>query len=163
MAPVGAAALLLCLTLINHARVRHLCFHPRRTGMQTTVQDWPGRTRLWHVGVPPSGPMDSLSHRLANALVGNEERAAALEFSLQGAWAVRMLTQIVRAWVKSYLSDWAWRWPRAADPARRSTFPFMRLREGVSRHRPPSFHPPQTPNPYAQAPRCASTAPRWWR
>ncbi|EFJ41655.1 hypothetical protein VOLCADRAFT_98356 [Volvox carteri f. nagariensis] len=53
-------------------------------GMQTSVQDWPGRTRLWHVGVPPSGPMDSLSHRLANALVGNEEGAAALEFSLQG-------------------------------------------------------------------------------
>ncbi|GLC49765.1 hypothetical protein PLESTB_000289100 [Pleodorina starrii] len=53
-------------------------------GMQTSVQDWPGRTRLWHVGVPPSGPMDSLSHRLANALVGNEEDAAALEFSLQG-------------------------------------------------------------------------------
>ncbi|KAG2435985.1 hypothetical protein HYH02_011698 [Chlamydomonas schloesseri] len=53
-------------------------------GMQTSVQDWPGRTRLWHVGVPPSGPMDSLSHRLANALVGNDEDAAALEFSLQG-------------------------------------------------------------------------------
>ncbi|KAG2494459.1 hypothetical protein HYH03_007511 [Edaphochlamys debaryana] len=53
-------------------------------GMQTSVQDWPGRTKLWHVGVPPSGPMDSLSHRLANALVGNDEHAAALEFSLQG-------------------------------------------------------------------------------
>ncbi|KXZ51620.1 hypothetical protein GPECTOR_12g584 [Gonium pectorale] len=53
-------------------------------GMQTSVQDWPGRIRLWHVGVPPSGPMDSLSHRLANALVGNDEAAAALEFSLQG-------------------------------------------------------------------------------
>lgn len=53
-------------------------------GMQTSVQDWPGRTKLWHVGVPPSGPMDSLSHRLANALVGNAEDAAALEFTLQG-------------------------------------------------------------------------------
>lgn len=53
-------------------------------GMQTSVQDWPGRARLWHVGVPPSGPMDALGHRLANALVGNDEAAAALEFSLQG-------------------------------------------------------------------------------
>eukprot|EP00878_Enallax_costatus_P006672 GHUV01006994.1.p1 GENE.GHUV01006994.1~~GHUV01006994.1.p1 ORF type:complete len:992 (+),score=332.89 GHUV01006994.1:1132-4107(+) len=53
-------------------------------GLQTTVQDWPGRTQLWHVGVPPSGPMDSLHHRLANALVGNASDAAALEFGLTG-------------------------------------------------------------------------------
>lgn len=52
--------------------------------MQTSVQDWPGRVKLWSVGVPPSGPMDALGHRLANALVGNDEDAAALEFSLQG-------------------------------------------------------------------------------
>jgi urea carboxylase len=44
--------------------------------MQTSVQDWPGRTGLWHVGVPPSGPMDALSFRLANALVGNDSDAA---------------------------------------------------------------------------------------
>jgi allophanate hydrolase subunit 2 len=36
------------------------------------------------VGVPPSGPMDSLHHRLANALVGNDPDAAALEFGLTG-------------------------------------------------------------------------------
>lgn len=53
-------------------------------GMQSSVQDWPGRIHYWHVGVPPSGPMDSLAHRLANALVGNDDRAAALEFSLMG-------------------------------------------------------------------------------
>lgn len=53
-------------------------------GLQTSVQDWPGRIKLWHVGVPPSGPMDSLSFRLANALVGNESNAAGLEFSLMG-------------------------------------------------------------------------------
>lgn len=40
--------------------------------------------KLWHVGVPPSGPMDSLHHRLANALVGNPSDAAALEFGLTG-------------------------------------------------------------------------------
>lgn len=53
-------------------------------GLQTSVQDYPGRVGLWHVGVSPSGPMDSLSHRLANALVGNASDAATLEFGLTG-------------------------------------------------------------------------------
>ncbi|GMH40935.1 hypothetical protein BSKO_08839 [Bryopsis sp. KO-2023] len=53
-------------------------------GMLTTVQDYPGRTKLWHVGVPPSGPMDNLSFRLANALVGNDESAAGLEITMKG-------------------------------------------------------------------------------
>lgn len=53
-------------------------------GLQTSVQDYPGRVGLWRVGVPPSGPMDSLGHRLANALVGNDEDAATLEFGLTG-------------------------------------------------------------------------------
>lgn len=48
------------------------------------MQDYPGRTGLWHVGVAPSGPMDSLAHRLTNALVGNGEDAATLEFGLTG-------------------------------------------------------------------------------
>ena len=29
-------------------------------GTQTTLQDYPGRIGYWHVGVPPSGPMDAL-------------------------------------------------------------------------------------------------------
>ena len=45
-------------------------------GTQTTVQDHPGRLGYWHVGVPPSGPMDALSFRLANRLVGNPPDAA---------------------------------------------------------------------------------------
>ena len=53
-------------------------------GVMTTVQDCPGRTGLWHVGVPPSGPMDPLSLRFANALLGNEPAAAALEVTLSG-------------------------------------------------------------------------------
>ncbi|KAL3134817.1 hypothetical protein ABBQ32_007791 [Trebouxia sp. C0010 RCD-2024] len=53
-------------------------------GMNTTVQDWPGRTKLWHIGVPPSGPMDSFAFRLANALVGNDPSAAGLEITLSG-------------------------------------------------------------------------------
>jgi hypothetical protein len=57
---------------------------PCPTGLQTSVQDYPGRTGLWRVGVPPSGPMDMLGHRLSNALVGNEESEATLEFGLTG-------------------------------------------------------------------------------
>jgi urea carboxylase len=53
-------------------------------GTQTTVQDYPGRLGYWHVGVPPSGPIDPLAFRLANRLVGNDENAAGLEITLTG-------------------------------------------------------------------------------
>ena len=53
-------------------------------GTQTTVQDYPGRVGYWDVGVPPSGPMDSLAFRLANRLVGNPPSAAAIEITLAG-------------------------------------------------------------------------------
>lgn len=53
-------------------------------GTMTTVQDWPGRVGYWDVGVPPSGPMDALSLRMANRLVGNDEGAAALECTMVG-------------------------------------------------------------------------------
>ena len=64
-------------------------FSPRivevlRGGTMTTVQDWPGRLGYWDVGVPPSGPMDSLAFRLANSLVGNGADAAALECTMMG-------------------------------------------------------------------------------
>ena len=53
-------------------------------GTMTTVQDWPGRVGYWEVGVPPCGPFDSLSLRLANRLVGNAEGTAALEITMTG-------------------------------------------------------------------------------
>lgn len=53
-------------------------------GVQTTVQDWPGRLGLWDVGVPPSGPMDSRAHRLANTIVGNSQEAATIECTMSG-------------------------------------------------------------------------------
>ncbi len=53
-------------------------------GAFTTVQDWPGRTGFWEVGVPPSGPMDSRSHRIGNRLLGNAPDAAGLEVTLTG-------------------------------------------------------------------------------
>ena len=54
-------------------------------GIQTTIQDYPGRLGLWAVGIPPSGPMDAYAHRVANRLVNNAESAATLEMTLQGA------------------------------------------------------------------------------
>lgn len=53
-------------------------------GVQTTVQDHPGRVGLWEVGVPPSGPMDGRSLQHANRLVGNPPGAAALEATYAG-------------------------------------------------------------------------------
>jgi urea carboxylase len=53
-------------------------------GTMTTVQDWPGRLGYWEVGVPPSGPFDSLSLRMANTLVGNPEGAPGLEITMTG-------------------------------------------------------------------------------
>ena len=53
-------------------------------GAYTTIQSWPGRQGYWSVGVPPSGPMDDLSFRLGNRLLGNELSAAGLEIVLKG-------------------------------------------------------------------------------
>ena len=53
-------------------------------GAYTTVQSWPGRQGYWNVGVPPSGPMDDLSFRLGNRLLGNAPDAAGLEIVVQG-------------------------------------------------------------------------------
>ncbi|EGD57757.1 urea carboxylase [Novosphingobium nitrogenifigens DSM 19370] len=53
-------------------------------GAATTVQDYPGRVGLWDVGVPPSGPMDALSFRLGNRVLGNPESAAGLEITAAG-------------------------------------------------------------------------------
>jgi urea carboxylase len=53
-------------------------------GTQTTIQDYPGRLGFWSVGVPPSGPMDSRSFRLANRALANDETAPALEITVSG-------------------------------------------------------------------------------
>jgi antagonist of KipI len=54
-----------------------------KPGMLTTIQD-EGRWGLQARGVPVGGPMDPVSHRLANALVGNGRDAALLEITLLG-------------------------------------------------------------------------------
>lgn len=74
---------LLTKTLSTHS-VHCPSFRVLGAGTQSTIQDFPGRKGYWHVGVPPSGPMDSLSFRLANQLLNNASDAAALEMTLNG-------------------------------------------------------------------------------
>ena len=59
-------------------------FEVIKQGLETSVQDYPGRVGYLNQGFPPSGPMDSWSFRLANLLVGNEESFAALECQYTG-------------------------------------------------------------------------------
>ena len=54
------------------------------SGAMTTVQDIPGRTGYWQIGVPPSGPMDAVSLTEANLAVGNPAGAPGLEITATG-------------------------------------------------------------------------------
>jgi len=55
-----------------------------KKGLETSIQDYPGRIGCLNQGFPPSGPMDSWSFRLANVLVENSSEAAALECQFMG-------------------------------------------------------------------------------
>ena len=55
-----------------------------KKGLETSVQDYPGRIGTLNQGFPASGPMDSWSFRLANILVGNKPGDAALECQFMG-------------------------------------------------------------------------------
>jgi len=55
-----------------------------KKGLETSVQDYPGRIGTLNLGFPSSGPMDSWSFRLANVLVENKPGAAALECQFMG-------------------------------------------------------------------------------
>lgn len=59
-------------------------FEVIKAGLETAIQDWPGRIGFWNKGFPPSGPMDSWSFRLANLLVGNAPGDAGLECQFMG-------------------------------------------------------------------------------
>ncbi|KAK5939433.1 hypothetical protein PMZ80_008737 [Knufia obscura] len=52
-------------------------------GLYTTIQDWPGRPNR-RSGVPVSGPMDSLSFRISNLLVGNDQGTEGMEITYAG-------------------------------------------------------------------------------
>ena len=56
-----------------------------KPGLETSIQELPGRIGYWEQGFPPSGPVDSWSFRLANRLVGNHPDAAALECQFTGS------------------------------------------------------------------------------
>ena len=65
-------------------------------GIQTTVQDYPGRRGMLAQGFFPAGPMDHFAFRAANLLVGNPESAAGLEVTL-GNFAIRLDANQLRA------------------------------------------------------------------
>lgn len=74
---------------LSTAALRDFAFAPAgaevlAAGPQTTLQELPGRLGLWHVGVPPSGPMDARAMRNANRLLGNPPDTAALEMTVSG-------------------------------------------------------------------------------
>ena len=78
-----------CSGAMSTGTLAGLDYRPREIeviepGFQTQVQAYPGRQGFWEVGVPPSGPMDDLSFRLANRLLGNAETAAGLECTFSG-------------------------------------------------------------------------------
>ncbi len=55
-----------------------------KPGLETSIQDFPGRIGYWNQGFPPSGPLDMWSFRLANLLVGNDDGAPGLEAQFMG-------------------------------------------------------------------------------
>jgi urea carboxylase len=58
-------------------------------GIQTTIQDYPGRRGMMNQGFFPAGPMDHFAFRAANLLAGNSVSAAGLEVTL-GNFALRL-------------------------------------------------------------------------
>ncbi|NUU67921.1 urea carboxylase [Enterobacteriaceae bacterium BIT-l23] len=70
--------------LLDEVRYQPHAIEVLSPGTWTSVQDFPGRTGYWHIGVPPSGPMDDFAFRMANRIVGNDPSAAGLEFTLEG-------------------------------------------------------------------------------
>jgi len=65
-------------------------------GIQTTVQDLPGRTGLLDKGFFPAGPADHVALRAANSCVGNDPNAAGLEIPM-GKFRARFATETVIA------------------------------------------------------------------
>jgi urea carboxylase len=73
-------------------------FEVLNSGTFTLVVDYPGRVGYWDVGIPPSGPMDGRSFRLANRVVGNPEHAPGIECTMLGP-TVKFATAAVIALV----------------------------------------------------------------
>jgi urea carboxylase len=69
---------------LNDMRYVPQTFDVINAGTMTTIQDFPGRSGYWNVGIPPSGAFDDYSFRLGNRLLCNEHNAAGLEITLNG-------------------------------------------------------------------------------
>src|ERR1700761_7098038 len=67
-----------------------------KPGMLSTIQDM-GRRLYLSQAVPVSGPMDSLSARIANKAVGNDDNAAVIEFTYANA-EFEAVTDVLIAW-----------------------------------------------------------------
>ncbi|ETN43925.1 urea carboxylase [Cyphellophora europaea CBS 101466] len=68
---------------LNHFRYTPSAIEVKDGGLYTTVQDYPGRPN-YRSGVPVSGPMDGLSLRIANLIVGNADGTESLEITYGG-------------------------------------------------------------------------------
>jgi biotin-dependent carboxylase-like uncharacterized protein len=58
--------------------------HVISPGLQTTIQDLPGRLNYRGYGVSTAGPLDDFSFPIANFLVGNPMETAGIEIQFQG-------------------------------------------------------------------------------
>ncbi|CAB4253695.1 similar to Saccharomyces cerevisiae YBR208C DUR1,2 Urea amidolyase, contains both urea carboxylase and allophanate hydrolase activities, degrades urea to CO2 and NH3 [Maudiozyma barnettii] len=74
----------LCTSTLNSYTYDSGSFEIILPGAHTSIQGYPGRKGYWRIGVPPSGPMDSYSFRLANRIVGNNQDEAGIEITLTG-------------------------------------------------------------------------------
>ncbi|KAG0664098.1 urea amidolyase [Maudiozyma exigua] len=74
----------LCTNTLNSYVYDSKSFEIVTPGAHTSIQDYPGRKGYWRIGVPPSGPMDNYSFRLANRIVGNKQEEAGIEITLVG-------------------------------------------------------------------------------
>jgi urea carboxylase len=80
LSPQGGCPSRSCLIHANSRHITGRALDILSGGIETTVQDFPGR--LLDMGIPRSGPMDFLSFRIANLLVGNPEGTEGLEITL---------------------------------------------------------------------------------
>lgn len=75
---------LLCTSMLNGFMPEEASIEVIDGGIQSTIQDFPGRTGYWGVGVPPCGAMDDYSFRIGNAILGNSLDCAGIELTMRG-------------------------------------------------------------------------------
>ena len=75
---------LLCTSMLNGFMPEEASIEVIDGGIQSTIQDFPGRTGYWGVGVPPCGAMDDYSFRIGNAILGNSFDCAGIELTMRG-------------------------------------------------------------------------------